>query len=162
MDRPTFSQTWDRIGPLRPRLRGGVHIARRVFRRRRGYVVHDPASNQFFRLDPVSYHLLALLDGTRTVDEAWWLTTEKFGDASPTQNEVVGLLSQLYQVNLVTLDGVVDADQLFKRLRRRQNEKAKRQAMNFLFLKVPLFDPSAALDWLLPLVRPLLSAWGFV
>src|SRR5512146_1355736 len=100
MDRATYSQTWDRIGPLRPKLRPGVVVHRRVFRRRRGYVLHDPTANQFFRLDPISYHLLALLDGTRSVDDAWDLTSERFADAAPTQNEVVGLLSQLYQSNL--------------------------------------------------------------
>jgi putative peptide zinc metalloprotease protein len=160
MERPTHSQTWDRVGPLKPRLRSGVVVHRRVFRRRRGYVVHDPTANQFFRLDPVSYHLLGLLDGTRTVDDAWVLTNEKFADAAPTQNEVVGLLSQLYSVNLIALDGVVDADQLFKRMKRREQAKAKQQAMNFLFMRIPIFDPSAIIEWLLPVVRPLLSVWG--
>src|SRR5690349_13355972 len=132
MDRPTFSPSWDRIGPQRPALRAGVEVQRRVFRRRRGYVVHDPASNQFFRVDPVSYHLLALLDGSRSVEDAWVLTSEKFGDAAPTQNETVGLLSQLYQLNLVAsgAEGTADADQLFKRMREREQEKFKRGALN--------------------------------
>lgn len=160
MDRPTYSQTWDRLGPQRPKLRTGVQVHRRIFRRRRGYVLHDPTANAFFRLDPVSYHLLGLLDGTRTVDEAWLLATERFGDGAPTQNEVVGLLGQLYQANLVAFDGGADADQLFKRMQRRQQDKARQQAMNFLFLKIPLFDPAATLDWLLPLLRPLLGGWG--
>jgi putative peptide zinc metalloprotease protein len=162
MERPTHSQTWERIGHLRPRLRSGVRIYRRRFRDRRGYVVHDPVNNQFFRLDPVSYHLLGLLDGQRSVEEAWVHTTELHGDAAPTQNEVVGLLSQLYYMNLVAFQDNVDPERLFERMQVRQRSQVKRQAASFLFIKIPLFDPAAILDWLLPLIRPLLGMVGLV
>ena len=157
MDRPTHSPNWYRIGPLRPKLRSGVKVHRRHFRTRRAYVVHDPVANQYFRLDPVSYHLIGLLDGTCTVEDAWWQTMDRFGDAAPTQNEVVGLLSQLYQTNLLALNTNVDGEQLFKRMRRRRVRKAQQQVSHLLFIKIPLFDPSAAIEWLLPLVRPLLT-----
>ena len=159
MERPTHSQNWDRIGQLRPKLRSGVQVGRRHFRARRAYVVHDPAANQFFRLDPVSYHLVGLLDGRRTVEEAWVATNERFGDRATTQNETVGVLSQMYATNLIAVDGKVDADQMFRRMQRREHLKLKRQATGFLFIKLPMFDPAPVIDWLLPLVRPLLRKW---
>lgn len=153
IDRPTHSQSWDRIGPLRPTLRNGVEVRRRVFHRRRGYILHDPSANQFFRLDPVSYHFVALLDGARTVEEAWESTSERYQDRAPTQNEVVGLLSQMYQSNLISLDSNVDSETLFKRMKKREAERTKRQAMNFLFLKISVFDPAPIIDFLLPFTR---------
>ncbi len=169
MDRPTYSQDWHRIGPLKPRLRTGVAIHRRHFRGRRGYVVHDPAANQFFRLDPVSHHLLGMLDGHRTVDDAWLAVSELYGDAAPTQNEVVGLLGQMYATNLLSLDraagavgGASDGEQLFERLRQRRSSQMKQQVASVLFWKIPLFDPAPVLDFLLPLTRWILQPWALL
>ena len=162
LDRPTHSQNWDRIGPLRPTLRNGVEVRRRVFHRRRGYILHDPAANQFFRLDPVSHHFVGLLDGTRTVEEAWEFTNERFHDRAPTQNEVVGLLSQMYHANLISLDATVDSETLFKRMKKREAAKTKRAAMNFLFLKIPIFDPAPIIDFLLPFTRWAIGPMGLV
>ena len=142
------------------KLRLGVRVHRRHFRRRRAYVLHDPAANQFFRTDPVSFHLVGLLDGHRTVEEAWSLTCERFGDEAPTQSEVFGLLGQLYQANLVAAEGVSDAAQLFERMKRRQSVLRRQKFASFLFIKIPLLDPAVLIDWLLPLVRPILNKWG--
>lgn len=162
MNRPTHSPDWHRIGPTRPALRPGVTVARRRFRQRRAYVLNDAAANTYFRLDPVSYHLVGLLDGRRTVDQAWWLTTDCFGDSAPTQNEVLGLLGQMYQLNLLSAGGAADGEQLLARKRRRQRAKAKKQAASWLFVKIPLADPAPALDFLLPLVRWLIHPWALV
>ncbi|MAE67654.1 MAG: hypothetical protein CMJ18_25655 [Phycisphaeraceae bacterium] len=162
MERATHSHEWDRIASLRVRLRSSVVVRRRHFRRRRGYVLSDPAANQFYRLDPVTYHLVALFDGRRTVEQAWTLCMEQFGDRAPTQGEVFALISQLYQTSLVTVDGTTDAAQLFKRMQRRRSVMRRKQWSSFLFVKVPLFDPAAAIDALLPVVRPLLSRWGLL
>ena len=102
MERSTHSQNWDRIRAMRARVRPGVSVLRRHFRKRRAYVLHDPASNQFFRLDAVAFHLVGLLDGRRSIEDAWTLTSERHGDQAPTQGEVVGLIAQLYQTNLVS------------------------------------------------------------
>lgn len=169
MDRPTYSQEWHRVGPLKPQLRPGVAIHRRHFRSRRAYVVHDPASNQFFRLDPVSHHFLSLLDGTRSVDEAWLAVSERYGDHAPTQNEAVGLLGQMYMANLLSLDhaagaigGAADGEQLFERLKKRRGDKMRQQASSVLFWRIPMVDPSPAIDYLLPLIGWMMRRWFLV
>ena len=162
MERSTHSQNWDRIRAMRARVRPGVSVLRRHFRKRRAYVLHDPASNQFFRLDAVAFHLVGLLDGRRSIEDAWTLTSERHGDQAPTQGEVVGLIAQLYQTNLVSFDSAADAARLFERLNRRNAMNRRRRMSGFLFVKIPLFDPAVAIEWLLPLVRPLLTRWGLV
>ncbi|MCC6579219.1 MAG: PqqD family peptide modification chaperone [Phycisphaeraceae bacterium] len=160
MERPTFSQSWSRVSHLTPTLRPHVQITRQLFRGDPWHVVHDPISNNFFRLNPVAYHFVGLLDGKRAVDDAWQLTTQRYADAAPTQNEVISLLGQLNQSNLLRVDLPADAQQLLQRSRQRRIKHWTGQAMSILFLRIPIFNPNRILTWTLPLVRPLVSPLG--
>jgi len=162
MDRPTFSQSWSRVNQLTPKLRPHVQIARRVFKGEPWHVVHDPVNNNFFRLNPVAYHLVGLFDGRRSVDVVWRLTLERYGDASPTQHEVIGLLGQLNEANLLRIDLPPDAEPLLQRRTKRKLQLWGGQAMNVLFLRIPIFNPDRLLVWLVPLFRPILSKLGLL
>ena len=115
MERPTFSPFWHRVRTLKPRLRPHVQITRQHYRGRRWHVVHDPASNQFYRLSPVAHDFVCLLDGTREIEAAWKISLAKFGDASPTQNEIIELMGQLYNSNLIAIDTTPETEQLLQR-----------------------------------------------
>lgn len=162
MERPTFSQNWSRVSKLTPKMRPHVQITRQLFRGEPWHVVHDPVSNAFFRLNPVAYHFVGLLDGRRTVEAAWDCTVLRHGDSAPTQNEVIGLLGQLNQANLLRVDLPVDAQPLLDRARRRKIKHWTGQLMSILFIRIPLINPDRALAWTLPLVRPLLSRFGLM
>jgi putative peptide zinc metalloprotease protein len=162
MDRPTFSESWSRVSRLSPTLRPQVQITRRLFQGQPWHVVHDPISNNFFRLNPAAYHFVGLLDGQRTVDEVWRLTLERFGDAAPTQNEVIGLLSQLNESNLLRVDVPPDAEPLLRRRQKRTLRHWAGQASSILFLRIPLFNPDRLLSWLLPFFRPFLNRWCLI
>ena len=153
---------WDRLCHTHPTLRPGVKVFRRHFRSRRAYVVHDPVANQFFRLDPVSYHFVGLLDGRHTVEDSWRLTIDRFADSAPTQAEVVGLLNQLTQINLLATEGGADGEQLLRRTRRRRARRARHAMIRPLFIRIPLIDPAPAIEWLWPFVRPPLSWWALL
>jgi putative peptide zinc metalloprotease protein len=160
MERPTFSNAWSRVNRLTPTLRPHVQIQRQLYRGQPWHVVHDPVTNSFFRLNPVDYHFVGLLDGKRSVDEVWRMTLDRFGDDAPTQGEVIGLLGQLNQSNLLRVDLPVDAQPLLERAHQRQFKKWRGQLSNVLFMRIPVFNPNRLLDWLEPAVRPLLSKWG--
>ena len=64
-ERPTFSPHWHRVAATKPRLRPHVQMTRQRYRGRRWHVAHDPASNKFYRLSPVSHEIVGLLDGVR-------------------------------------------------------------------------------------------------
>lgn len=162
MDRPTFSQSWSRVSRLSPKLRPEVQITRQLFRSQPWHVVHDPVGNNFFRLNPVAYHLVGLFDGHRTVDEVWRLTLDRHGDAAPTQGEVIGLLSQLNQSNLLRIDLPPDAEPLLRRRNKRKFKHWGGQAMSVLFMRFPVFNPDRLLTWLSPFFRPILSKAGLV
>jgi putative peptide zinc metalloprotease protein len=162
MERPTFSPFWHRVRTLRPRLRPHTQITRQHYRGRRWHVVHDPASNQFYRLSPVAHDFVCTLDGVRNVEEAWKLALAKFGDSAPTQNEVIELLGQLYNSNLLSVDTTPETEQLLARGRERTKKRIAQQAIGIMYFRLRLFNPDRILTWVEPLLRPLLNRWGFI
>ena len=146
IERPTFSESWYRVADLRPRLRSTVQIRRQHFRGRIWYVVEDPCSNQFFRLNLPAYRFVGLLDGRRSVADAWRICNDALGDAAPTQGEVIQLLGQLYTSNLLSADLPPDAEGLFRRYRKRISREVRGYLTNFLFIRIPVLDPDHFLD----------------
>ncbi|MEM8781754.1 MAG: PqqD family peptide modification chaperone [Planctomycetota bacterium] len=146
MDRPTFHESWYRVAELKPRLRAVVQVYRQDYRGQAWHVLRDPGNNQFFRVDESAYRLVALLDGERTVGEAWKLVGEQLGDAAPTQGEAIQLLGQLYTSNLLTAELPPDAEGMFDRYKRRINRQVGGYLMNIMFAKIPLLDPDRFLD----------------
>lgn len=161
-ERPTFSPLWHRVRALKPRLRPHVQITRQHYRGRRWHVAHDPASNQFYRLSPVGYEFVGLLDGKRTVEEVWDISLGNHGDAAPTQQEVIELLGQMYGSNLLAIDAAPETEQLLSRGRDRLKRRIAQQAIGLMYFRLRLFNPNRILGWLEPILRPLLNRWGFL
>ncbi len=162
VDRPTFSETWYRVADLRPRLRVTVNVYRQHFRHQMWWVIQDPSSNQFFRVNEGAYRFIAMLDGRRTVARVWKVCNELFGDASPTQGEAIQLLGQLYGANLLQAELPPDAEGLFKRYEKRVSREVKGYLTNILFIRIPIIDPDGFLNEFLPAVRWVYSWIGLV
>ena len=160
--RPTFSESWYRVKDLKPRLRAAAQISRQHYRGERWYVVRDPAGNQFHRLSDVAYRFVGLLDGTRTVGQAWELVGGQLADDAPTQPEIIQILSQLYAANLIETNIAPDAQVLLRRHKKQRQRKLQGRLMNLLFPRIPLWDPDRFLKRWMPLVGPLLSKGGAV
>ncbi len=95
--------------------------------------------------------MVGLLNGRRTVAQAWQIVCDQLDDATPTQGEVVHVLGQLYTHNLLEADLPLDTQSLFKRQRKRVRREVGGYFMNILFAKMPLFDPDRLLDrWVGP------------
>src|SRR3982750_1771744 len=149
--RPTFSESWYRVVNLRARLRPSAQISRQFYRGERWYVVRDPAGNQFHRLSDPAYRFIGLLDGTRTVEEAWNLAGGHLADDAPTQPEVIQILSQLYAANLIESDIPPDATVLLRRHKQLQKRQWQGRLMNVLFPRIPIWDPDRVFKRWLPL-----------
>src|SRR5688572_2368369 len=121
--RPTFSESWYRVVNLRAKLRPSAQISRQFYRGERWYVVRDPAGNQFHRLSAPAYRFVGLLDGSRTVGEAWELVGGQLDDEAPTQPEVIQILSQLHSANLLEADVSADATVLLRRHKQQQKRQ---------------------------------------
>ncbi|MBW1699846.1 MAG: efflux RND transporter periplasmic adaptor subunit [Deltaproteobacteria bacterium] len=162
VDRPTFSESWYRVAGLKPRLLNAVKVHRQYFRGRKWYVLQNPVNNQFFRLSNAAYHFVAMLNGRRTVSQAWRMCMEKFADAAPTQGEVIHILGQLYTSNLLQGDFTIDAGELFQRYHRRLRREVTGWFMNILSIRIPLLDPDRTLDLWVGVVGRVFTWYGFL
>jgi putative peptide zinc metalloprotease protein len=161
-ERATFSPFWHRVRLMKPRLRPHVQITRQHYRGQRWHVVHDPSANGFYRLNPVAHEFVGLLDGRRGVEEVWQYGLTRHGDSALTQNEVIQLLSQLFNANLLSADIPPETEQLLGRGRERLGQRVRQQAIGLMYFRIRLFNPDRILTWLEPLFRPLLNPVGFV
>ena len=162
IERPTFHESWYRVAELHPRLRTTVQISRQHFRGQPWHVVQDHTNNAFFRLAEPAYRFVGLLDGRRTVAEAWKLVNEQLGDDAPTQGEAIQLLGQLYTANLLQAEVTADTHSLFQRYKKRRQREVTSYLMNILFARLPLVDPDAFLERWLPLFGWIFSPVGLV
>jgi putative peptide zinc metalloprotease protein len=160
--RPTFSESWYRVVTLKPKLRGTAQISRQYYRGERWYVVRDPAGNQFHRLSDAAYRFVGLLDGRRTVGEAWDLVGGQLADDAPTQPEVIQILSQLYAANLVETDIPPDATVLLRRHKQLVKRQMQGRLMNVLFPRIPIWDPDRFVKRWMPLAKVVLSKLGAI
>jgi putative peptide zinc metalloprotease protein len=151
--RPTFSESWYRVKNLRAKLRASAQISRQYYRGDRWYVVRDPAGNQYHRLSDPAYRFVGLLNGQRTVGEAWDLAGGQLADDAPTQPEVIQILSHLYSANLIDADVTPDAAVLLRRHKKLTQRKMQGRLMNVLFPRIPLWDPDRFLKTWMPVVR---------
>src|SRR5207248_2511989 len=158
--RPTFSESWYRVVNLKARLRPSAQISRQYYRGERWYVVRDPAGNQYHRLSDAAYRFVGLLDGSRTVGEAWELVGGQLDDEAPTQPEVIQILSQLHAANLLESDITADSNVLLRRHKMQVKRKMQGRMMNVLFPRIPLWDPDRVLKKWLPLARVFMSTFG--
>jgi len=158
--RPTFSESWYRVAELKPKLRAGAQVSRQFYRGDRWYVVRDPAGNQFHRLSDAAYRFVGLLDGRRTVENAWDLVGGQLADDAPTQPEVIHVLSQLYAANLLETNVTPDALILLRRHKKLVQQKMQNRMMNVLFPRIRLWDPDRFLCRWMPVARLIFSKFG--
>ncbi len=146
VERPTFHESWNRVANLRPRLRSTTQITRANFRGEHWRIVQDSTGARFFRLNNSAYRFVGLLDGNRTVVEAWRLVNDQLGDDAPTQGEVIQLLGQLHTSNLLHADISPDTAAVFRRQRKRTQRELTQRLTNFFYVRIPLVDPNRFLD----------------
>jgi putative peptide zinc metalloprotease protein len=152
-----FSPHWYRVASLRPRLPPHVRVHRHNYRGVSWYVLEDTAGGRQYRFNRDAEALIAPMDGARTVEQIWDHASAELGDAAPTQNQVIRLLSQLHACDLLLCDLPPDTAELFERQRRATRGRWKSWLMNPLSLRLPLLDPDRFLERALPWVRPLFT-----
>ena len=161
-ERPTYHEHWYRVAGVRPKLRSVVQAYRHRYQGQTWHVLREPGSNKFFRLHDAAYRFIGLLDGRRTLDEAWLHVSDRFGDDAPTQGEAIALIGQLYTGNLLTADLPNDSQSIFERYRKRRHKEVGGYLLNLFFTRIPLFDPDRFLSLTLPYASWLFGPVGLV
>lgn len=155
MTLPLLSPDWYRVSYLRPRTRAGLRVTRQTVRGEAWMIVTDPVSGRHHRFNLLAWQLVASCDGRRTLDEVWGTLVDAAGDAAPTQGEAIEILSSAFAGHLLLGDIPPDAAAVV-RLQARRRGRSRREAINPLAFRIPLWDPDAFLARHLPLV-----AWLF-
>lgn len=159
---PLFSDLWYRVAGTRPWLSPHARVIRQEFGGHTVFVVEDAASGNFFRLSESAWFFAGLLDGRRTVDEAWQACNAQLGDAAPGQRECVEVLSHLQRHGLLAASAPLTPDEVQHREAETRSNRRKRRLGNGLFITIPLLNPDRALDAVLWLLRPVFSPLGLV
>ena len=158
----TFSDAWHRVAGLRASLRPDVRARRQTAHGTRWYVLSNPLSNEFFRINEDAYAFLSRLGTGRTVEQAWRDTLANDPESMLSQQEVVQLLGQLNLSNLLQADRAGASASLFDRYQKRRGRERRARWMSLLSIRIPLFDPDRMLSRAQPLIRGLVSPVGLL
>ena len=160
MAQQLLSPAWYRVAALQPRLRSHARVHRHEYRGELWYVLTDRLSRRAHRFAPAAYFVAGLMNGRRTLQEIWEAASARFGDAAPTQDEVIQLLGQLHAAEVLQCDVSPDVDELLRRSRRVEDQKRLAKLMSPLAIKFPLIDPDRLLERAAPFLRPLYGRLG--
>ncbi len=156
MEKALFSENWYRVRELTPGLRSHVKLHRQVQGDDIWYMLEDSASGRFHRFNTAAYHVIALMNGARSVEQIWEEANTTLGDDGPVQDEIIQLLGQLHRVDVLRTNIPPDVQELLER--RKQERKARRlgRIKSPLSVRLPLLDPNRFLDASIPWLR-----WSF-
>lgn len=157
MTESLFSPQWYRVQALKPRLRRHIEVHRHDYRGQTWFILEDKASGRHHRFNAAAFRMIGLLDGERTVHEAWQQLNEQLGDLAPTQDEAIQLLGQLHSADLLHSNVAMDLEELLQRQGQHKKSKAKQRFSNPLSQKFPLWDPDDFLERHLPKVSRLFN-----
>ena len=156
------SANWYRVSGVRPRLAPQVRVQRQVFRGVAWYVLFDPVNQRTLRLTPQAWHVVARMDGQRTVQALWDDAVLALGSDAPPQQDLIQLLAQLHEADTLLSDALPDLDELLRRRDRQQRERWQRNLLNPLSIRLRLWDPDAFLARTLPMVAWIFGRWGLL
>ena len=152
-----FSNQWYRVAGLKPKVRANVVTHRHYYRGETWYVIGTQTNQSHTRIDSAAFYLFSQFNGERTVETVWQTALETLAENAPSQDEIVGLLSELFEGSLLDFQKQSDVDQLFENLSVKRGKEAKSRYWNPLFLRFAVFDPDRLAHRLLPAVSWLFS-----
>jgi putative peptide zinc metalloprotease protein len=129
------------ISPLRPDLR----ISPQLFYGQLCFVVKDPVTLRYFRLQPVEHFLVTQFDGARTARDLLGLLHQQFPECTLNVQDVLRFVGMLHEAHLLIGQGIAHSEWLGKRAGVSRNRKFKEAMQAFFFAKIPLFNPEKLL-----------------
>lgn len=157
----TFSEVWYRLEGRRPRISPHTRFVRRARGRHVYYIVEEPASGSYYRLTEPAYRFCALLDGRRSIGEAWDACNAQLGDDAPTQRECVDVLAKLRLFGLLIGELPIEATMSAERRLQVRKRRWQKRTGKYIFPSVRILNPEPFLERHAGVWRALFSRWGF-
>ena len=148
-----FSEHWHLVKHVKPKLREAVDVFPRRLRGRSWIFLHDQATQKFLRLTPEAWMIIKLMNGRKDLEAIWeesCLEQQQlqqnqrfYNDSSEviSQNDLVGLLGQLYSNDMLQTQMSADSTEIVKRYRKQKFQAFKQSFLNPISIKIPLWYP---------------------
>jgi putative peptide zinc metalloprotease protein len=149
----TLSDAWYQVAASRVALLPSVRVQPQRFRGQPWIMLEDPYSHRYFRVTPEAYGFLRALHADETVDAIWRRMAAEHPQATPGQDEVVRLLSQLHLSSLLYFREQPLAEAIYERTQKQKQRELVGKLLAFLYVRIPLFSPDRWLDGIQPLIR---------
>src|SRR5210317_1145087 len=108
------SRHWYRVKSLVPRLHDQVEIHRHDYRDLIWYLLENTTTGRSHRFNPTAYQFIGLMDGERSVQYIHEQVQDKLAENAPGQEEIIELLSKLYEADLLKVDIQANTEELFQ------------------------------------------------
>ncbi len=124
------------------------------------WVIKDPVTLKYFRLQPEQYRILELLDGKRSLEQI----RDEYRKSFPTNllslEEIQSLTTDFHRSGLVISERFNQGVALVERKREERKKQIISTLKNILYLRLPGWDPEPTLRFLDPLFKWMFTPLG--
>jgi putative peptide zinc metalloprotease protein len=113
------------------------------------YILKDPVSLRYYRFRPEEYFILQQLDGTKDLYDVQHAFVAEFSPQRLSIEDLERFVRQLLDAGVAVVDSRLAGRRLYERHKERKFVKLKQTLLNFMYIRIPLFDPERLLDRLL-------------
>ena len=124
------------------------------------WVVKDPVTLRYYRLQPEQHRVLELLDGQRSLEQIRDEFHREFPTANLSLEEIQNLVTDLHRSGLVYSNRLGQGAALLKHSREEKRKKILAALKNILYPRTPGWDPEKALKFLHPWFLWLYTPFG--
>jgi putative peptide zinc metalloprotease protein len=143
-------------------LHDQVEIHRNDYRNQIWYLLENTTTGRNHRFNPAAYQFLGMMNGERSVEDIHRQLIDKLDDKAPGQEEIIELMSKLYEADLLKVDTQTNTEELFNRQSQQRSRKLKQRFANPVALRIALWDPEDFLNRHTHKVNWIFSKWvGF-
>ncbi|MFW6058951.1 MAG: PqqD family peptide modification chaperone [Phycisphaeraceae bacterium] len=140
-----------------PAVRQDLQVSPQLYLGQTVYVVKDPVSLSYFRLQPTEHYIFTQLDGRVTIQELAERVARVFPDEPESPERIGQFVNKLKAAGLL-YGRDTDHGQMLRQIEaRRRKQRRKAKIIGFLFYKVPVLDPDRLLNWLYRYTSPLMN-----
>ncbi len=130
--------------PIAP-LRADLLISPQLFYGQLCFVIKDPVTLRYFRMQPVEHLLATQLDGQRTARDLLAILQQQDPEGNLGVQDVLRFVGMLHEAHLLVGHGAGHAEWLKQRRAATKRKHILELAQNFLFFKLPVFQPDRLL-----------------
>lgn len=131
-----------------PALRADLLLSPQLYQGKNVYVIKDPLSLNYFRLQPPEHFAAQHLDGKTTAKQLADIINKRFPDQTSSGDDVLTFIQMLRGSGLLVGAGESHGKWLRNLKTMRAAKKKKATWANFLFIRVSALDPDSLLDFL--------------